>query len=49
MTDLPWAVKSKINTDLKTAEKVLDEDHFGLDKVKERIIEFLAVQKERKN
>ena len=45
MTDLPWAVKSKINTDLKTAEKVLDEDHFGLDKVKERIIEFLAVQK----
>ena len=45
MTDLPWATKSKINSDLKTAEKVLDEDHFGLEKVKERIIEFLAVQK----
>ena len=37
--------KSKINSDLKTAEKVLDEDHFGLEKVKERIIEFLAVVK----
>ena len=37
--------KSKINTDLKNAQKILDEDHFGLEKVKERIIEFLAVQK----
>mgnify|MGYP001225124985 FL=1 len=45
MTELPWANKSKINSDLKNAQKTLDEDHFGLEKVKERIIEFLAVQK----
>ena len=45
MTDLPWSVKSKINTDLVNAQKILDEDHYGLEKVKERIIEFLAVQK----
>ena len=45
MTELPWANKSKINNNLKNAQKILDEDHFGLDKVKERIIEFLAVQK----
>ena len=48
MTEIPWSNKTKINSDLKTAQKVLDEDHFGLDKVKERIIEFLAVQKEFK-
>ncbi len=45
MTELPWSQKSKINTDLKNAQKILDEDHYGLEKVKERIIEFLAVQK----
>ena len=45
MVELPWSNKSKINTDLKNAQKILDEDHYGLDKVKERIIEFLAVQK----
>ena len=45
MTDLPWSTKSKINTDLTNAQKILDEDHYGLEKVKERIIEFLAVQK----
>ena len=45
MTELPWSVKGKVNTDLKIAQKILDEDHFGLEKVKERIIEFLAVQK----
>jgi ATP-dependent Lon protease len=45
MTELPWLSKSKINTDLNNAQKILDEDHYGLDKVKERIIEFLAVQK----
>ena len=45
MTELPWSNKSKINNDLKGAQKILDEDHYGLDKVKERIIEFLAVQK----
>ncbi|MBP2234874.1 ATP-dependent Lon protease [Sinorhizobium kostiense] len=41
---LPWGKKSKIKTDLNHAEKVLDADHFGLDKVKERIVEYLAVQ-----
>ena len=45
MTELPWSNKSKINNDLKNAQKTLDEDHYGLEKVKERIIEFLAVQK----
>jgi ATP-dependent Lon protease len=45
MTELPWSNKSKINTDLNNAQKTLDEDHYGLEKVKERIIEFLAVQK----
>ena len=45
MTELPWSNKSKINTDLINAQKTLDEDHYGLEKVKERIIEFLAVQK----
>ena len=45
MTELPWSNKSKINSDLNNAQKILDEDHYGLEKVKERIIEFLAVQK----
>ena len=45
MIDLPWYKKDKVDIDLNKALKVLDEDHFGLDKVKERIIEFLAVQK----
>ena len=45
MTELPWSKKSKINTNLNDAQKILDEDHYGLEKVKERIIEFLAVQK----
>ena len=45
MTELTMVKKSKINTDLKNAQKILDEDHYGLEKVKERIIEFLAVQK----
>jgi ATP-dependent Lon protease len=44
LTSLPWRKKSKISTDLTAAEKVLDEDHDGLEKVKERIIEYLAVQ-----
>ena len=35
MTEIPWSTKTKINTDLKTAQKILDEDHYGLDKVKE--------------
>ena len=45
MTDLPWFKKSEVDIDLKKALSVLDADHFGLEKVKERIIEFLAVQK----
>ena len=45
MTDLPWYKKSEVDIDLKKALTVLDADHFGLEKVKERIIEFLAVQK----
>ena len=45
MTDLPWNKKDHVDIDLKKAMSVLDHDHFGLEKVKERIIEFLAVQK----
>ena len=45
MTDLPWFKKDPSDIDLNEAIKTLDEDHFGLEKVKERIIEFLAVQK----
>ncbi len=41
---LPWDEKSEINTDITEAEKILNEDHFGLDKPKERILEYLAVQ-----
>jgi ATP-dependent Lon protease len=41
---IPWNVKSKIKKDLAFAEKVLEEDHYGLEKVKERIVEYLAVQ-----
>ncbi len=41
---LPWKKKTKISADLKHAEVVLEEDHYGLDKVKERILEYLAVQ-----
>ena len=45
MIDIPWYKKDDINIDLNNATKILDEDHFGLEKIKERIIEFLAVQK----
>ena len=45
MIDIPWYKKDKVDIDLNKALKTLDEDHFGLEKVKERIIEFLAVQK----
>ncbi len=44
LINLPWSSKTKINSSLKDAETVLDADHHGLDKVKERIIEYLAVQ-----
>lgn len=45
MLDLPWGEMSNDNLDLKNAQKVLDEDHYGLEKIKERIIEYLAVLK----
>jgi ATP-dependent Lon protease len=41
---IPWGKKSRVKTDLTAAEKILDADHYGLEKVKERIVEFLAVQ-----
>ena len=41
---IPWGVKSRVKKDLSRAEKLLDDDHYGLDKVKERIVEYLAVQ-----
>ncbi len=44
LVGLPWKKKSKVNNDLSNAEKVLEDDHYGLDKVKERILEYLAVQ-----
>ena len=45
MIDIPWYKKDNVNIDLNKATKTLDEDHFVLEKVKERIVEFLAVQK----
>ena len=44
LTNLPWKKKSRISKDLTVAEKVLEKDHYGLEKVKERILEYLAVQ-----
>ncbi|MDG2321412.1 MAG: endopeptidase La [Rhodospirillaceae bacterium] len=48
ITDIPWKRRSKVKTDLKEAEDQLDRDHFGLEKVKERIVEYLAVQQRTK-
>ncbi|HJW32173.1 MAG TPA: endopeptidase La [Holophagaceae bacterium] len=45
MTELPWGFTTEDNLDLKVAKQVLDEDHFGLDKIKDRLLEFLAVRK----
>ncbi len=45
LVDLPWSKKTRDNLDLKKAKQVLDEDHYNLEKVKERILEFLAVRK----
>ncbi len=44
LTGVPWKKRSKIRQDLRVAQQVLDEDHYGLEKVKERILEYLAVQ-----
>src|SRR5499427_8178538 len=44
LVGLPWKKKSKVSTDLKNSEKILDADHYGLEKIKERIVEYLAVQ-----
>jgi ATP-dependent Lon protease len=44
MLSIPWKKRSKISKDIKHAQHILDEDHFGLEKVKERILEYLAVQ-----
>ncbi len=48
ITTLPWKKTTRIISDLKGAQKILDEDHYGLDKVKERILEYLAVQQRTK-
>jgi len=44
LVSLPWYNRSKVSTDIEQAQKILDEDHYGLDKPKERILEYLAVQ-----
>ncbi len=44
LISIPWGVKGKIKRDLDEAQKILDEDHYGLEKVKDRIVEYLAVQ-----
>jgi ATP-dependent Lon protease len=46
---VPWKKRTKVHLDIAEAQKVLDEDHYGLDKVKERIVEYLAVQQRVKN
>ena len=48
MLSIPWGVKSRVKKDLGNAQKVLDADHYGLEKVKERIVEYLAVQQRSK-
>ncbi len=48
MLSIPWGVKSRVKKDLHRAQKVLDDDHYGLEKVKERIVEYLAVQQRSK-
>ena len=48
MLSIPWGKKSRVKKDLGRAQKVLDDDHYGLEKVKERIVEYLAVQQRSK-
>jgi ATP-dependent Lon protease len=45
LLSIPWGTKSRVKKDLNKAQTVLDEDHYSLEKVKERIVEYLAVQK----
>ena len=45
LVNLPWKKRSRLKSDLAAAEQILEEDHYGLEKVKERILEYLAVQK----
>jgi ATP-dependent Lon protease len=49
MVSLPWSTATKDNLDLKKAQKILDEDHYGLEKIKDRIVEHLAVRKLKKD
>ncbi|MEL7263082.1 MAG: endopeptidase La, partial [Pseudomonadota bacterium] len=48
MLSIPWGVKSRVKKDLGRAQRILDDDHYGLEKVKERIVEYLAVQQRSK-
>jgi ATP-dependent Lon protease len=48
MVNLPWSVQTKDNLELKKAQEILDEDHYGLETIKERIVEYLAVRKLKK-
>ncbi len=48
MLSIPWGTKSRVKKDLSRAERILDEDHYSLEKVKERIVEYLAVQQRSK-
>ncbi len=49
LVDVPWKKKSKVKTDVKASMEILEEDHYGLEEVKERIVEYLAVQKRVKS
>ncbi len=49
LVDLPWNKTTKVSSDLDKAQKILDKDHYGLEKIKERIIEYLAVQRRAEN
>ncbi|HKY30912.1 MAG TPA: endopeptidase La [Candidatus Polarisedimenticolia bacterium] len=49
MIEIPWAVQTKDNLDIRKARGILDEDHFGLEKIKDRILEYLSVRKLNKN
>lgn len=49
LVDLPWSKTTKVSNDLDKAQKILDKDHYGLEKIKERIVEYLAVQKRADN